>query len=111
MYKLIVHEYYKDKTASEAACIIYQKKQKIVEDVCSRWYKKFDLNEFNTENQICSRRPKIVDNDQINEYITMPPIITSYKIFVQFACDQKIIINYLHDLNYINKRCQVFKQK
>lgn len=59
--------------------------------------------------QLSFSRPIVVDNDQY--LITKAK---SHKMSLEFNCDQKTIINHLHNQNYTNKvsRCTTFfKQK
>lgn len=71
--------------------------------------KKFDLGYFITENQIRSGRHKVVDDSHINEYITMHFKAKTHKMFVNFSCDQKSIINYLYNIMSIKivKTCRM----
>jgi [histone H3]-lysine36 N-dimethyltransferase SETMAR len=106
--ELILHEYRKGETAATAARIICQTQGKnaVNKKTCYRWYKKFDLDNFGTQDQSRSGRPKVVDDQQLKEYISANPASTSRKMSAEFNCDHKTVLNHLHNLDYVNKRCQ-----
>ena len=106
--ELILHEYRKGESATKAVHIICQTQGEgaVNRRTCVNWYKKFDLGDFGTADQPRSGRPTVVDDDQLKDYISTNSASTSRKMSAVFGCDHKTIINHLHKLDYVNKRCQ-----
>lgn len=54
---------------------------------CVNWYKKFYLNNYDTENQLRSDRLKVVDDDQLKEYVNANLEAKSSKMSAKFQCN------------------------
>lgn len=47
-------------------------------------YKKFDSDDFNTENQLHFGRPKVINDEQLKKYISKNYALTSRRMSVKF---------------------------
>lgn len=64
----------------------------LCERTCVNWFKKIDLSDFATKDQLCYGWSTVLDNDYLNEYIATYPKATSLKMSLEFNCNQKTII-------------------